>query len=292
MQNATISEASPRQITGNISEQTTSDLESGNGAQGASPQEVNRSNLDRIMLIVSPIFGSAVGGLIANATTNGLSSVVNEHDRGALNLLYIPCVALSALTFGLFAKKLIEQQERERADNRRENQNARNSGMSSAPEVGLLSPDTQAYVTGVELVHATIHPSVLAEGGVLLPSGTTGAFTDTSSPRVEIRRPSTAEESKVADNPAVVFTFSSDRQVSDLLHDSNKSVLMVVGAPAGSVSALTIQFSGDNAQGAKQNDEKNKPLDLRNDPNSVRFMVAAIERQKEAGAAEVKSNSR
>jgi stress response protein SCP2 len=121
----------------------------------------------------------------------------------------------------------------------------------------------------------------------LLPSGTTGAFTDTSSPRVEIRRPSTAEESKVADNPAVVFTFSSDRQVSDLLHDSNKSVLMVVGAPAGSVSALTIQFSGDNAQGAKQNDEKNKPLDLRNDPNSVRFMVAAIERQKEAGAAEV-----
>ena len=292
MQNATSSEASPRQITGNISEQTTSDLESGNGAQGASPQEVNRSNLDRIMLIVSPIFGSAVGGLIANATTNGLSSVVNEHDRGALNLLYIPCVALSALTFGLFAKKLIEQQERERADNRRENQNARNSGMSSAPEVGLLSPDAQAYVTGVELVHATIHPSVLAEGGGLLPDGTTGAFTDTSSPRVEIRRPSTAEESKVADNPAVVVTFSSDRQVSDLLHDSNKSVLMVVGAPAVSVSALTIKFSDDNAQGAKQNDEKNKPLDLRNDPNSVRFMVAAIERQKEAGAAEVKSNSR
>ena len=277
MQNVTIPETLPPQITGNISETSTPDIESRNGAQGAISQEVNRPNLDRIMIIVSPFVGSAVGGLIGQAATNGLSSVVNEHDRGLTNLLYIPCVALSALAFGLFVKILIEQQERERADNRRENQNARNSGMSSAPEVGLLSPDAQAYVTGVELVHATIHPSVLAEGGGLLPDGTTGAVTDTLAHRVENGRPSTAGQSQVADNPAVVVTFSSDRQVGDLPNDYNKPVLMVVGAPAGSVSALTTKFSGDIALDTKQNTEENKTLVLRNDPNSVRFMVKAIE---------------
>lgn len=304
MQNVTISEASPSSFQGGA---TTSDIESGNGSQGASPQEVNQSNsYNTILVIGSAIVGGGSGASIGYSLTTGLRLIINESDFVYYNLLYIPCIVLSALALGSLTNCLLKQQERQRANYRAEDRNARNDGMSSVPDqVGLLSPDAQAYVTGVELVHATISPSALAEGGGLFPDGTTGAVTDTLAHRGEIQRPATAEESQVANNPAVVVTFSSDeQQVSDLLRDSNKSVFTVddlinagiitADNPAGasqdntttavSVPALTRMFSNPTLD-TKQNTEENKPLVLRNDPASVRFMVEAIERQQGAGDA-------
>lgn len=315
MQNVTISEASPSSFQGGA---TTSDIESGNGSQGGSPQEVNQSNsYNTILVIGSAIVGGGSGASIGYSLTTGLRLIINESDFVYYNLLYIPCIALSALALGSLTNCLLKQQERQRANYRAEDRNARNDGMSSVPDqVGLLSPDAQAYVTGVELVHATIRPSALAEGGGLFPDGTTGAVTDTLAHRGEIQRPATTEESQVANNPAVVLgarvNFSKGEQVSDLLLDSNKSVFTVddlinagiitADNPAGasqdntttavSVPALTRMFSNPTLD-TKQNTEENKPLVLRNDPDSVRFKVEAIERQQGAGdGSEVKSNSR
>jgi hypothetical protein len=259
---------------------TTSDIESGNGAQGESPQEVNRSTLNTIMIIVSPFVGSVAGALIGHATTSGLSSAVDEPDRELVYLLYIPCVALSALGFGFFTKYLIKKQEGERADNRAEDRNALNNGISSVPDqVGLLSSNGTAHVVGSDLVHVVRNPSPSPVGVGVRSTGSTYTV--------------------VGDNPEqnrnARLNFSSDAQVIDLLLDPNKSVFMV---PAGahqdntttavSVPALTRIFS-NNITSAKQNTGENKPLVLMNGSDSVRYRVQEIERGR---GGEAKSNSR
>jgi hypothetical protein len=201
-------------------------------------------------------------------------------------LLYIPCVALSALGFGFFTKYLIKKQEGERADNRAEDRNALNNGISSVPDqVGLLSSNGTAHVVGSDLVHVVQFSPV---GSEVHP--TVSTYNVVGGNHAEACQDNTTKVSDQSFSPAGSEVHSAVSTYNVV--GGNHTGACQDNTTAERVPYLTEKFS-NIISSDKQNIKTIKPEFSNNSPSiSVRSLVKRIEEEKVRGAPKVNSNSR